>query len=329
MKWLITGGAGFIGSNFIRYWLTQHPSDNIINLDKLTYAGNLANLKDIENYPRYQFIKGDVCDGSLLDDIVSSIDGVVNFAAETHVDRSIDCPHAFLNTDILGTYRILESIRKYNKRLIHISTDEVYGSIDTGSSNEQSALFPGNPYSASKGGADLLCLAYQKTYLINNIIVRSCNVYGPYQYPEKLIPLFITNLLENKKVPLYGDGLNIREWIYVTDFCRALETIIQKGTSGAIYNISTGDNLDICRLILKVLARGEEWIQKVPDRKGHDRRYSMNADKLRQLGWSPEYSLDKGLKATIDWYQNNPDWWQLIKSGEYKKYYQAHYGGDT
>ena len=328
MRLLITGGCGFMGSNFIRYWLSQNPDDTITNLDKLTYAGNPENLQDLNSHPRYQFIRGDIIDAALVHQILPAVDIVVNFAAETHVDRSIQSPEAFIQTDILGTYTLLEAVKTQHKKLIQISTDEVYGSIETGVNSEVSGLFPGNPYSASKSGADLLCLAYKKTYQTPIVIARSCNVYGPYQYPEKLIPLFITNLLEKKKLPIYGNGLNIREWIYVTDFCRAVECIIQQGISGKIYNITSGiacTNLDITQLILNQMQQDDSVIEYVADRPGHDQRYAMDATKLRQLGWSAQYSLPQGIKETIAWYQEHPQWWQKIKSGDYKQYYRDQY----
>jgi len=328
MKWLITGGCGFLGSNFIRYWLRHHPNDVIVNYDKLTYAGNLENLRDVEQNPRYQFVHGDIADKNLIEQWVSAVDGVVNFAAETHVDRSIQNPEVFIQTDVIGTYNILEICRRTGKRLIQISTDEVYGTCDAGSFSETASLSPGNPYSASKAGGDLLCMSYQKTYGMNLNIIRSCNGYGPFQYPEKLIPLFITHLLEKKKLPLYGDGSQVRQWIFAEDFCSALEIIIQKGASGEIYNITTGEsctNLEMTRRLLDLMGFEEDWIESVVDRPGHDKRYSMTGDKLQSLGWKPVYTLDKGLPYTVRWYREHPDWWKILKSGEYLEYYRRQY----
>jgi dTDP-glucose 4,6-dehydratase len=329
MRWLITGGCGFMGSNFIRYWLNHHPEDSILNLDKLTYAGNPDNLKDIEKNPHYSFIQGDIVNPEAINPHLAAIDGIINFAAETHVDRSISQPRDFIMTDMLGTYNLLEAARFHQKKMIQISTDEVYGNCPEGRNDEKASLTPGNPYSASKGGADLLCLAYRQTYGIDIIITRSCNCYGPYQYPEKLIPLFITNLMEGQKVPLYGDGSCIREWIYIQDYCTALETAIMKGKSGEIYNISTGkgiSNLEVTKMILREMELGEEWIEKVADRQGHDTRYALDATKLMELGWLPQYSFPHGLNETIHWYRENKPWWKKIKSGEFLEYYKRQYG---
>ncbi len=328
MRWLITGGCGFMGSNFIRYWLKNHTEDYIINLDKLTYAGNPDNLKMIENHPHYRFVLGDIIDPQAIESLVPEFDGIINFAAETHVDRSIAQPRDFILTDMVGTYNLLEAARFHQKKLIQISTDEVYGNCPSGQNTEHAPLLPGNPYSASKGGADLLCLAYHQTYKVDVMITRSCNCYGPYQYPEKLIPLFITNLLEGKKLPLYGDGSCIREWIYIQDYCSALDIVIQKGKTGEIYNISTGEglpNLEVTRLILQEMGMSEDMIEKVEDRQGHDRRYSLDASQIRQLGWNPEYSFSMGLKETLQWYRHNDNWWRKIKSGEYQEYYRQQY----
>jgi len=326
MRLLITGGAGFIGSNFIRYILEKYPDYRIINLDKLTYCGNLDNLRDIENNPRYGFVRGDICDWKIVEAIVKrKPDVIVNFAAETHVDRSILGPADFIKTDILGTHNLLEAARKYKIDLfIQISTDEVYGSIEEGSFTEESPLQPNSPYSASKTGADLLVRAYHRTYNLPAIIIRSSNNFGPYQYPEKIIPLFITNLIEDKKVPLYGDGQQIRDWLYVFDNCRAIDFVLHYGRIGEIYNAGGGQektNLELTHLILKYLNKDESYIEFVPDRPGHDRRYSLNSNKLKNLGWKPVYSFEVALKETIDWYLNNQWWWKKIKErDEYKKY---------
>jgi len=338
MKILVTGGLGFIGSNFIRYILKKYPVSpaggpnyKVINLDKMTYAGNPENLYDIEDDTRYKFVKGDVCDKELVNDLVSreKPDAVINFAAETHVDRSILEPDAFIKTDIFGTHTLLEAVKNYGiKKYVQISTDEVYGSIEKGLFTEQSDLKPNSPYSASKAGADLLVRAYFKTYNLPILITRSSNNYGPCQYPEKLIPLFITNLIEGKKVPLYGDGLNIRDWLYVLDNCSGIDTVLHKGEIGEVYNIG-GDNektnKEITDIILREFNKDETWIEYIKDRPGHDRRYALDSTKLKRLGWEPEYNFEQAIKETIDWYKNNQDWWKKIKSGEYLEYYKKQY----
>jgi len=329
MRVLITGGAGFMGSNAIRYFLKKYSDIEIINLDKLTYAGNPDNLKDIENNSRYRFIKGDIIDRNLLDNTVKDVDVIINYAAETHVDRSILDPKEFIVTDVLGTYSLLESAKKHNiKKYIQISTDEVFGSIQDGKFTEESPFKPNSPYAASKAGGDHLCRAYFKTYDMPIIVTHSCNFFGPYQYPEKLIPLFITNLLENKKIPVYGDGLQAREWISTQDHCQAVDLILQKGKAGEVYNISTGDeikNIEITKLLLAELNKNDSFIDYVKDRPGHDRRYAIDATKLRVLGWSPKMNFNDGIKQTIEWYKNNEGWWKKIKSGEYLKYYKQQY----
>lgn len=331
MKLLITGGLGFIGSNFIRYILNKYKDYEVINLDKMTYAGNPANLQDIDMDSRYEFIKGDICDQDLVNDTVSDYkpDAIINFAAETHVDRSILDPDAFIKTDILGTHNLLEAVKNHQiKKYVQISTDEVYGSIEKGLFIEESPLKPNSPYSASKTGADLLVRAYFKTYELPVLITRSSNNYGPYQYPEKIIPLFITNLIEEKKVPLYGDGLNIRDWLYVLDNCSGIDMVLHKGKIGEIYNIGADNektNKEITEIILKELSKDESSIEYVKDRAGHDRRYALDSTKLKKLGWKPEYNFEKAMKETIEWYKNNPDWWKKIKSGEYLEYYKKQY----
>ena len=329
MRVLITGGAGFMGSNAIRYFLKKYSDIEIVNLDKLTYAGNPDNLKDIENNSRYRFIKGDIIDRNLLDNTVKDVDVIINYAAETHVDRSILDPKEFIVTDVLGTYSLLESAKKHNiKKYIQISTDEVFGSIQDGKFTEESPFKPNSPYAASKAGGDHLCRAYFKTHDMPIIVTHSCNFFGPYQYPEKLIPLFITNLLENKKIPVYGDGLQAREWISTQDHCQAVDLILQKGKAGEVYNISTGDeikNIEITKLLLAELNKNDSFIDYVKDRPGHDRRYAIDATKLRVLGWSPKMNFNDGIKQTIEWYKNNEGWWKKIKSGEYLKYYKQQY----
>lgn len=329
MKILITGGAGFMGSNAVKYFLKKYPDIQIVNLDKLTYAGNLENLKGIENDSRYKFIKGDIADEKIVDEAAKNVDVIINYAAETHVDRSILDPKAFITTDVLGTYTLLEAAKKYGiKKYIQISTDEVFGSINNGKFTEESPFEPNSPYAASKAGGDHLCRAYFKTYGTPVIMTHSCNFFGPYQYPEKLIPLFITNLLENKKVPVYGDGQQIREWIFTEDHCRAIDAILQKGEIGEVYNIGTGNeipNIEITKILLNELGKDESSIDYVKDRPGHDRRYAIDSGKLRKLGWQPEVNFEQGIKQTVDWYKQNEQWWKRIKSGEYLEYYKKQY----
>jgi dTDP-glucose 4,6-dehydratase len=315
-KLLVTGGAGFIGSNFIRYILSSCRDYEITNLDKLTYCGNLENLKDIEDDKRYRFVKGDIADAAVVDGLVAKADIVVNFAAETHVDRSIIDPEAFIRTNITGTHTLLEAAKKHGIDLfIQISTDEVYGSVEKGSSKEDDGLFPNSPYSASKAGADLLARSYFVTFRLPVIITRSSNNFGPYQYPEKVIPLFITNAVHDKKLPLYADGMNKRDWLFVEDNCEAIATVLNKGTPGEIYNIGIGrdiTNIELTRAILDILGKPESLIEFVKDRPGHDKRYSLDIDKLKNLGWKPKRDFKKALKLTVDWYKDNNEWWQRL-----------------
>src|SRR3989344_1926028 len=324
MNLLVTGGAGFIGSNFIRHILIKY-NYKITNLDKLTYAGNLDNLRDIEKNENYKFIKGDICNKELVKKLMKNQDIVVHFAAETHVDRSIRDASQFIETDVKGTFILLEAARKNNiKRLIHISTDEVYGQIHEGSFKETDVLNPRNPYSASKAGADRLAYSFYCTYNLPVVITRSSNNYGPYQYPEKVMPLFITNLIENKKVPLYGDGLNVRDWIYVLDNVEAIDFIMNNGILGEVYNIGGNNeltNIEMTKIILKEMSKDESFIEYVKDRPGHDRRYSLDCAKIKKLGWKPKINFNEGIKLTINWYKDNEWWWKKIKSGEYMKYY--------
>lgn len=313
-KVLITGGAGFIGSNFIRRFLKTHPEWAVVNFDKLTYAGNPANLREIEKNPAYSFIRGDLTKPSAVTKACEGVGAVIHFAAETHVDRSIDDDRNFLNTNIFGTRNLLEAARRRKiSRFIHISTDEVYGSVEKGEASEQSSLEPNSPYAASKAAADLLIRAYQKTYGFQVMIVRSANNFGPYQYPEKVIPLFITNLLEKKKVPLYSRGENRRDWLYVEDNCEAIELIFERGVAGEIYNVGGGNemsNRELTQKILDLFGCGEEWIEYVADRPGHDLRYAIDSSKVRGLGFRPRHSFDEALEKTVAWYRNHPDWWQ-------------------
>jgi dTDP-glucose 4,6-dehydratase len=318
MNILITGGAGFIGSNFIRHILNKYPGYKITNLDKLTYCGNLENLKDIENSPNYKFAKGDICDKRIVDKLAKDSDIIVNFAAQTHVDRSIVDASEFIHTNVYGTHTLLESARRYKiSKFIHISTDEVYGSREQGSFKEEDALHPNSPYAASKAAADHLVCSYFVTYKLPVIIIRSSNNFGPYQYPEKVIPLFITNALEGKNLPLYGDGLNVRDWLYVQDNCQAIDLILHKGELGQIYNVAADSertNLELTRLILKIMGKPEGLIEYVKDRLGHDRRYSLDSSKMRSLGWQPQYAFEQALEQTVRWYQDNKQWWKKLKS---------------
>lgn len=329
MKLLITGGAGFMGSNFVRYILARRPDYRVTNLDKLTYAGNLENLRDIEKNPRYRFVKGDICDEKIVDDLAGEADIIINYAAETHVDRSIMSPRQFAMTDVIGAQTLLEAAKKYRHPLyIQISTDEVFGSIEEGKFTEESPFLPNSPYAASKAGGDLLCRAYAITYKMPIIVTHSCNFFGTNQYPEKFIPLFITNLLEGKSVPLYGDGKNVREWIYTEDHCAAIDLLLHKGAPGQIYNIGTGwekENIEIARIILDSLGKDEGSIEYVKDRPAHDRRYSLDSAKLRGLGWKPKQNFNEALQKTVGWYKNNADWWKPLKSGEYLEYYKKQY----
>ena len=319
MKLLITGGAGFIGSNFILHMMKSHPNVEIINLDLLTYAGNLTNLKGIDKNPQYTFIKGDICNPEIVNTILDRymVDTIVHFAAESHVDRSITTASEFVRTNIQGTHTLLECARHHPiAKFIHISTDEVYGSTLKGSFGETDILSPSSPYSASKAGSDLLALSFFTTYKLPVIITRCTNNFGPYQYPEKLIPLFVTNLLAGKKVPIYGTGKNVRDWIHVSDHCRAVEFVVEKGISGEIYNIGGGNektNIEITEKILTLLKKDESLIEYVPDRPGHDFRYSLDCSKLRKMGWSPRYSFEEGLKETVEWYMKNEWWWRPLK----------------
>ena len=329
MRLVVTGGAGFIGSNFVRFMLRRYDDLEVVNLDKLTYAGNLENLRDVEDDARYTFVTGDICDAAVVRAALQGADAVVNFAAETHVDRSISGPQDFISTDVLGTHTLLEAVRELAiARYVQISTDEVYGSTETGSFTEESDLAPSSPYSASKAGADLLVLAYHRTYGAPVLITRSSNNYGPWQYPEKIIPLFITNAIDDQALPVYGDGLNVRDWLYVDDNCAGIDAVLRKGALGEVYNIGGGNevkNLALTRHILELLGKSPELIRFVADRPGHDRRYSIDCGKLQALGWHPATPFETGLERTVSWYRDNPTWWRKIKSGEWREYYEQQY----
>jgi dTDP-glucose 4,6-dehydratase len=330
MKILITGGAGFMASNMIHYLLKKYEDIQIVNFDNLTYAGNLKNLEDIQDDSRYTFVKGDISNADDVDKAVEGVDLIINYAAETHVDRSILEPRAFLETNILGVFTLLEAVRKHNiPRMVHISTDEVYGAVMEGESKEGDVYDPRSPYSASKAAADHLCRAYFVTYGTPVVVTNSVNFYGPYQFPEKLIPLFTMNLREGKTVPVYGDGMQIREWIYTEDHCRAIDLIAEKGRLGETYNIGTGyrvPNMDVVRKLLELTGRGEDAIEYVKDRAGHDRRYALDATKLKtELGWEPQVSFEEGLAKTVKWYEDNQEWIDACRSGEYQEYYEKQY----
>jgi dTDP-glucose 4,6-dehydratase len=333
MKILVTGGAGFIGSNFVRHMVEAHPDYQIVNLDLLTYAGNLENLAGLEERKNYRFVRGDIADPDRTEDLFAEgLDGVVNFAAESHVDRSIEDPAHFLHTNVLGTQVLLESAQRFGiERFVQVSTDEVYGSLEgEGRFTEESPLAPNSPYSASKAAADLLCRAYWKTYALPVVVTRCSNNYGPYQFPEKLIPLFITNALADEPLPVYGDGLNVRDWIYVRDHCRALDRVLHEGRPGEIYNIGADEertNLEITQTILENLDKDASLIRHVKDRPGHDRRYAIDSSKIQgELGWRPETPFPQGMSGTVAWYCANEGWWKKIKSGEYRVYYEQMYG---
>lgn len=331
---LVTGGAGFIGSTFVTYAIGAHPDWQITTLDKLTYAGRLDNLQDVMDHPRHRFVRGDVADASVATPLVAEAELVIHFAAETHVDRSIQDAGSFIQTDVYGTFVLLNAARSARRlrRFIQISTDEVYGTVSTGASTEGDELRPRNPYAASKAGADRLAYSYWATHDVPAIITRASNNYGPRQFPEKLIPLFITNALDDRQVPLYGDGEHVRDWIHVLDHCRALDTLIDKGTPGETYNIGGGNemtNLAVTSQILTLIGRPASLIQHVPDRPGHDRRYRLDTTKLRRLGWTPNHDFEAGLSAVVEWYRENEWWWRPIKDGnlDYRVHYEKQYGG--
>lgn len=330
---LVTGGAGFIGSNFVRHMVKKYPQYHIINFDVLTYAGNLENVSEIEASPNYSFVKGNISDVQIVNQVMKEyqVDAIINFAAESHVDRSIAEPGIFVQTNVVGTQVLLEAARHHHvKKYLQISTDEVYGTLGKdGLFSETTPLAPNSPYSASKTGADLLVRAYFETYGLPVNITRCSNNYGPYHFPEKLIPLVITNAMENKEIPVYGDGLQIRDWLHVQDHCQAIDLVLHRGKIGEIYNVGGNNertNLHIVKTVLDVLGKPESLIRHVADRLGHDRRYAIDATKLRcELGWQPQYTFETGIKETIQWYLDNCHWWQRVKSGEYTAYYEKMY----
>jgi len=327
---LITGGAGFIGSNFVRQMLTKYRDYQLVVFDKLTYAGNLDNLRDVEKNPRYAFVRGDICDAPTVERAINDhkIDTLVNFAAETHVDRSIMDADAFIRTDVYGTYVLLEAAKKFGLRYHQVGTDEVYGWVEQGSSKETDSLAPRSPYAASKAGGDLLINAYVITHKVAATITRGANNIGPYQYPEKAVPLFVTNAIDDRPLPLYGDGKQQRDYQFVLDHCEAIDLVLHQGKLGEVYNVGTGQetyNVDMARLILKMLGKPESLIQHVPDRAGHDRRYSLDVTKLRGLGWEPAHDFEEALDKTVKWYVENEWWWRKLKSGKYMEYYKKQY----
>jgi len=333
MKLLVTGGAGFIGSNFVHYMLNRYPNYEIMNLDVLTYAGNLENLTEIEDNSKYTFVKGDIANKELVNSIFENgVDAVIHLAAESHVDRSILDPDIFLKTNVLGTQVLLEEAKKYGvQKFVHVSTDEVYGTLgESGLFTEETPLAPNSPYSASKAGSDLLVRAYHATFGLPINITRCSNNYGPYQFPEKLIPLIIANALADKPLPVYGDGLNIRDWLYVEDHCSAIDLVLHRGVNGEVYNIGGNNertNIHIVQRILRELGKPESLIQYIKDRPGHDRRYGIDATKITsELGWKPVHNFETGINETISWYLDNQTWWKRIQNGEYKQYFARQYG---
>jgi dTDP-glucose 4,6-dehydratase len=336
MRILVTGGAGFIGSNFVRFVLRERPGASVVNLDKLTYSGNLENLRDVEKDPRYRFVHGDICDAELAAGAAAGCDAVVHFAAESHVDRSIMDGRPFIATNVLGTQTLLDAARRAKvARFLQVGTDEVYGSLPLDRPElkftENMTLAPNSPYAASKAAADLLVRACHHTHGLDAVITRCSNNFGPYQFPEKVIPLFVANLMEGKRVPLYGDGRNVRDWLHVEDHCEALLAVLERGKAGEVYNIGGNNersNLDLTHMILEAMGKGEDSIQPVADRPGHDRRYAIDASKIRrELGWAPSRSAwPEALRATVRWYRENADWWRRIRTGEYLEYYRRQYG---
>lgn len=325
---VVTGGAGFIGSTFARL-LIERGYERVRVFDKLTYAGNPANIADLESHSAFSFVQGDICNAAAVDAAVAGFDAIVNFAAETHVDRSIMDPGEFIQTDVYGVFTLLEAARRHNtRRFVHVSTDEVYGEISSGSSTEADALAPRNPYSASKAGGEMMVGAYVSTYGLPALITRGSNTYGPYQYPEKLIPLAVTNVLDGVPIPIYGDGRQVRDWIHARDHAAGIELLLRRGEPGEAYNVGGGnerENLAIARIILDELDAPNEMLTHVTDRQGHDRRYALDTSRIRALGWRPEIDFEEGLRETIQWYRDNRGWWEPIKSGEFAGYYRSNY----
>lgn len=335
MKLLITGGAGFIGSNFVHHVLREHPEDSIVVLDALTYAGNLENLKEAEGNPSFRFVKGSIADLESAGPLVAECDAVVHFAAESHVDRSIMEPAEFVRTNVIGTHVLLEAAREYGKRFHHVSTDEVYGALEVGGDRftEETPYDPRSPYSASKAGSDHLVRSYFHTYDLPVTITNCSNNYGPYHFPEKLIPLAITNLLEGKTVPVYGEGRQIRDWLHVEDHCRAIDLVLRQGRMGETYLVG-GDgereNIAVVREILSIMGESEDWIEYVKDRPGHDFRYAIDYSKIKnELGWEPRVTFEEGLRETVEWFRTHEDWWKSVKSGSYREYYGKQYGKEV
>jgi dTDP-glucose 4,6-dehydratase len=329
---LVTGGAGFIGSNFVRYVLRKYQQYNLVVYDKLTYAGNLDNLRDVEDNQRYTFVRGDIKDRQAVEQAIGEygIDTIINFAAESHVDRSILTPDAFIQTDVVGTYVLLDAARENGiERLHQVSTDEVYGSISEGFFKEGDPLEPNSPYAASKAGAEMLVRAYNETYGLNTVVTRGSNTFGPYQYPEKIASLFITNAIDEQPLPVYGDGMQVRDWLYVEDHCSGIDVALHSGDAGGVYNLGGGNertNNDVTRQMLELMKKPESLIVPVQDRLGHDRRYALDCTRLHSLGWQPTHSFEDALDVTVRWYQQNEWWWRPIKSGDFKEYYQQQYG---
>jgi dTDP-glucose 4,6-dehydratase len=329
MRLLICGGAGFIGSEFVRQTIATHPDDRVVVVDKLTYAGNLRNLDSVAGEERFHFVHGDICDGALMDSLAKDIDVIVNFAAESHVDRSLESPGQFIQTDVYGTYVLLEAARSAGvRRFVQVSTDEVYGDVVEGTSSENDALRPRSPYSASKAGGEMMVWAYRASYNLPVITTRGSNTYGPYQYPEKIIPLFITNAIDDQPLPIYGDGSAVRDYLHVADHARGIDTALRRGSVGEDYNIGYGgatNGVEIADLVLSALGKPASLKQHVRDRLGHDRRYAVNSDKLRGLGWEPQVPLDRGLHETATWYHDQQAWWRPLKSGEFWEFYRRNY----
>jgi len=325
----VTGGAGFIGSEYVRFTLREHPGDSVVVLDKLTYAGNLANLAPVAGDPRYRFVRGDIADADLVGSLAAETDVVVNFAAESHVDRSLEAPGQFIQTDVYGTYVLLEAaLRAGHERFLQVSTDEVYGDVEAGRSRESDPLRPRSPYSASKAGGEMLVWAYRASHGLPAIVTRGSNTYGPYQYPEKIVPLFITNAIDDLPLPLYGDGGAVRDYLYVEDHCRGIDTALRNGAPGDDYNVGFGgevSGLEVADTVLAALGKPASLKQPVRDRPGHDRRYALDTSRLRGLGWEPRVGFAEGIRRTVDWYVANPSWWRPLKSGEFWEFYQRNY----